>query len=315
MHAATVIRAALAVVAALPCADARGPVGPRVARATTAGAHAESTLVVLLGTGVPRPDPERSGPATAVVVGSRVFLFDVGPGVERRMAAAHLPTTGPTALFITHLHSDHTLGYPDLIFTSWVVGRRQPLEAYGPHGLAAMTQHILSAWSADEEVRTKGLEHEPAGGYAVNVHEISPGVVYDSDGVRISAIPVLHGSWPEAYGYRVDAPDRSVVISGDTRYAPALRDAARGADVLVHEVYASAHALREHPPEGVDWPRYMREFHSSDRELGRLASEAKPRLLLLTHMGNHAWDDEIVRTIRAAGYDGRIVVGQDLGRY
>src|SRR2546425_5226630 len=99
----------------------------------------DSAVVVLLGTGMPRPDPDASGPATAVVVRARVFLVDAGPGVERRLAAAHLPIDGVTALFITHLHSDHTLGYPDLIFTSWVMGRKQPLAAYGPHGLRKRT--------------------------------------------------------------------------------------------------------------------------------------------------------------------------------
>src|SRR6185312_16216258 len=173
-------------------------------------ASADSTVVVMLGVGMPRPDPDASGPATAVVVGSRVFLFDAGPGIMRRMAAAHLPINGPTALFITHLHSDHTLGLPDLIFTSWVMGRKNALEAYGPHGLQEMTTHILEAWKVDEDVRTNGLEHEPASGYAVNVHEISPGVVYDSGGVRITAIPVLHGSLREAYAYRIDTPTRSV---------------------------------------------------------------------------------------------------------
>jgi len=114
---------------------------------------ADSTVVVLLGTGMPRPDPDASGPATAVLVGPRVFLFDAGPGVMRRMAAARLPINGVTALFITHLHSDHTLGLPDLIFTSWVMGRHRALEAYGPHGLKAMTAHIIAAWREDEEVR------------------------------------------------------------------------------------------------------------------------------------------------------------------
>ena len=113
----------------------------------------DSVVVVLLGTGMPRPDPDASGPATAVVVGRRVFLVDAGPGIERRLAAAHLPIDGVTALFITHLHSDHTLGYPDLIFTSWVMGRKQPLAAYGPHGLQKMTDHLVAAWAEDIEVR------------------------------------------------------------------------------------------------------------------------------------------------------------------
>jgi ribonuclease Z len=279
-------------------------------------ALADSTVVVMLGVGMPRPDPDASGPATAVLVGSRVFLFDAGPGIMRRMAAAHLPINGVTALFITHLHSDHTLGLPDLIFTSWVMGRRNALEAYGPHGLQEMTTHILEAWKVDEDVRTNGLEHEPASGYAVNVHEIRPGVVYDSGGVSITAIPVLHGSLKEAYAYRIDTPTRSVVISGDTRPSDALVAASRNVDVLVHEVYSAAKLAPEKRPGGDDWPRYMHEFHTSDVELGKIAAEAKPKLLVLTHiirMGSS--DEDLIRAIRAGGFGGRIVVGRDLARY
>lgn len=283
--------------------------------ATRAGL-ADSTVVVMLGTGMPRPDPDASGPATAVLVGSRVFLFDAGPGVMRRMAAAHLPTDGVTALFITHLHSDHTLGLPDLIFTSWVMRRKHPLEAYGPHGLQAMATHIIEAWKVDEDVRTNGLEHELAGGYAVNVHEIQPGVVYDSGGVRITAVPVLHGTLKEAYGYRIDTPTRSVVISGDTRPSDALLAASRNVDVLVHEVYSASRLAPENRPGGEDWPRYMHEFHTSDVQLGKIAAEAKPKLLVLTHiirMGST--DDELIRGIREGGFTGKVVVGRDLARY
>ncbi|MEO6877615.1 MAG: MBL fold metallo-hydrolase, partial [Gemmatimonadaceae bacterium] len=233
---------------------------------------ADSTTVVLLGTGMPRPDPDASGPSTAVVVGSRVFLFDAGPGVMRRIAAAHLPINGVTALFFTHLHSDHTLGYPDLIFTTWVMGRHTPLQAYGPRGLTSMTDHIIAAWSVDEAVRTNGLEHEAPNGYEVAAHEIQPGVVYDSGGVRITAFPVLHGTL-DAYGYRIDTPTRSVVISGDTRPSPALLAAARGVDVLVHEVYSAEKLQPEKRPGGGDWPTYMHQFHTSDVELGKLAAD------------------------------------------
>jgi len=276
----------------------------------------DSTIVVLLGTGMPRPDPSASGPATVVLVGSRVFLFDAGAGVMRQIAAARLPINGVTALFITHLHTDHTLGYPDLIFTTWVMGRKHPLEAYGPHGLKQMTTHILAAWQEDEDVRVNGLEHERAGGYAVNVHEIAPGVVYDSGGVRITAFPVQHGSWKEAYGYRVDTPTRSVVISGDTRPSESLVTAARNVDVLVHEVYSAARLAPENRPGGSDWPRYMHESHTSDVELGRIAAEVKPRLLVLTHiirMGST--DSSLVRGIREGGFKGPVAVGHDLQRF
>ena len=283
---------------------------------TQQGPAAQNTQVVLLGTGTPYPDPSASGPATAVVVGKRVFLFDAGAGVMRRLNAASLPISGPEAVFITHLHSDHTLGYPDLILTSWIMRRTSPLEVYGPHGLRRMTRHLLAAYAEDIRIRAEGLEHEVPGGYRVNVHEIRPGVVYDHDGVRVTAIPAPHGSWKEAYAYRIDTPDRSIVISGDTRPSEALVAASRGVDVLVHEVYSAAHLAPEDRPGGEDWPKYMRAFHTSDFELGALAARIKPRLLILTHtirMG--ATDKELVEAVRAGGFAARVVVGKDLDRY
>jgi ribonuclease Z len=277
--------------------------------------QADSTIVVLLGTGMPRPNPEASGPATAVVVGKRVFLFDAGPGVERQLSAAHLPINGVTALFITHLHSDHTLGYPDLIFTSWVMGRKEPLQAYGPQGLGNMTDHLLAAYAEDIAVRIEGLEHQTPDGYKVRVHEIHSGRVYDSLGIRISALPVPHGNWGISLAYRVDSGDRSVVISGDTRYNDELVPFAAGVDILVHEVYSAARLKPEPRPGGEDWPKYMHEFHTSDVELGTLAAKIKPKILVLTHiirMG--ASDDELIAGVRAGGFRGQIVVGRDLDR-
>ncbi len=286
-----------------------------LAAAPALQASADSTVVVLLGTGMPRPNPDASGPATAVVVGRRVFLVDAGTGVERQLAAARLPIDGVTALFVTHLHSDHTLGYPDLILTSWVMGRRTPLPAYGPRGLAAMTDHILAAWAEDIRIRTEGLEHEAPGGYRVRVHEISPGVVYDSGGVRVTAFPVQHGSWPEAFGFRFDTPGRSVVVSGDTRPSEDLVRAARGADVLVHEAYAEGR-MAPLPNEAKDWPDYMRSFHTSDVELGSLAARIRPRLLVLTHiLRRGASDQELLADVRRGGFTGRTVVGRDLDRW
>jgi len=265
---------------------------------------------------MPYPDPNASGPATAVVIGKRVLLFDAGPGVMRQTKAANLPINGPEALFITHLHSDHTLGYPDLILTSWVMRRAKPFPVYGPRGLRRMTHHLLAAYSEDIRIRTEGLEHEVAGGYRVNVREIREGLVYQRDGVRVTAIRVPHGSWKEAFAYRIDTPDRSIVISGDTRPSEALIKAAAGVDVLVHEVYSAAHLKPEDRPGGKDWPQYNREFHTSDVELGTIAARAKPKLLILTHiirMG--ATDEELLAGVRKGGFAGRVVIGRDLDRY
>ena len=291
-------------------------VGPNPTATRSNESTALPTEIILLGTGTPYPDPTASGPATAVVVGGRVLLFDAGSGVMRRLRAANLPISGPEALFITHLHSDHTLGYADLMLTSWVMRRRAPFPVYGPPGLRNMTDHLLAAYSEDITIRTNGLEHEVADGYQVDVHEIRGGVVYEKDGVRVTAITVEHGAWKEAFGYRIDTADRSIVISGDTRPSEAVVKAAGGVDILIHEVYSASHLRPEDRPGGKDWPRYCREYHTSDVELGALAARIQPKLLILDHiirMG--ASDKELLAGVRAGGYEGKVVIGKDLDRF
>ena len=251
-----------------------------------------------------------------MVVGRRVFLFDAGPGVMRRVAAAGLPIDGVTAAFITHLHSDHTLGLPDLIYTTWVMGRSTPMRLVGPPGLERMTDLFSAAWAEDTLVRVKGLERGRPGGYRVQVAETTGGVVFDSGGVKVTAIRVPHGEWPHAFAYRIDAAGRSIVISGDTKYSEDLARAAANVDVLVHEVYPEARVAPEQRPGGELWPQYLREVHTSDVELGRLAEMAKPKLLVLSHvlfMG--ATEDEVLAGIRRGGFSGRVVVARDLARY
>jgi ribonuclease BN (tRNA processing enzyme) len=148
------------------------------------------TRVVLLGTGTPVPDPDRSGPATAIVVDDSVYLVDFGPGIVRRAKAAvlqrQITALEPANLkvaFVTHLHSDHTAGYPDLILTGWTAGRHVPLEVYGPRGLRSMTEHILEAYRIDIDTRTgpEGDQRNNAEGWKVNVHEIKAGIIYKDE--------------------------------------------------------------------------------------------------------------------------------------
>jgi len=276
----------------------------------------DSTLVVLLGTGTPVPDPNAAGPATAVVVGNRLFIVDAGAGVERRLSAAGLSNTNIEGVFITHLHSDHVLGYSDLIFTSWVFGREKPLRVFGPPGLKRMTDHLIAAFAEDIDVRTNGFEYAVPNGYKVRAREVKPGVIYDSAGVRVTAFPVVHGSWKYAYGYRFDTPGRSVVISGDTRESESLVRAAAGVDVLVHEVVVLS-ALRQ-PPGGFggNIVRYMSSFHTPDKKLGELAARAKPKLLVLSHIvPTGVADSLLIAGIRSGGYTGKLAVGHDLDRY
>ena len=278
----------------------------------------DTTSVVLLGTGMPAPDHTAQGPATAVVVGDRMFLFDAGPGVMRQMQAADLEFRGGpiTAVFLTHLHSDHTLGLPDVIFTSWVMGRKAPLQIVGPPGTKAMVGHIEAAWAEDIDVRSHGLEHGIPNGWRTKASETEGGVVYDSAGVRIRAFPVKHGTWKWAFGYRIDTKTKSVVISGDTAPSESLVAEATGVDVLVHEVYPEVRLKVEDRKGGEDWPRYMRSVHTSDRELGAIAARARPRILVLTHMVRMGGTDaELEQGVREGGWSGPLGIGRDLARY
>jgi len=276
-----------------------------------------ATKVVLLGTGTPIDDPDRSGPSVAVVVGETPYLIDFGPGVVRRASAAYragvsgLEVSKLKCAFVTHLHSDHTTGYPDLIFTPWVLGRKEPLEVYGPPGIRAMTEHILEAYREDIYMRLYGLEPAGTDGYKVNVHEILPGVVYEDSNVTVEAFQVNHGSWPRAYGYKFKTSDRTVVISGDTSPCETIIEAARGCDVLVHEVYSQV-SFEKRTPE---WKRYHSSFHTSTVELAQIASMSQPGLLILYHQ--LFWgvtEDELLAELRK-GYEGNVVSGRDLEVY
>lgn len=278
------------------------------------------TSVVMLGTGTPNADPDRSGPAVAVVVDSTAYLVDAGPGVVRRAAAAWrsgVPALEPSRLnrvFVTHLHSDHTVGLPDLLLTPWVLERPGPLEVYGPPGIADMMHHIEAAWARDIDIRLNGLEpRENTEAWRADVHEVSsPGIVYRDSLVTVTAVPVHHGSWPVAWGYRFQTPDRVIVISGDATPTAAIAEACSGCDVLVHEVYSA----RTFQGRSGPWQRYHADFHTSTTELAKLATEARPKLLVLYHqLYWGATDEDLVNEVKAAGYAGKVVSGRDLERY
>ncbi len=307
----------LVVAFALGCSMGKTGLVADPAAAQPAEPSASRTQVVLLGTGTPNADPDRSGSGLAIVVNGQAYLVDCGPGIVRRAAAAHragidaLAVEKLTHVFVTHLHSDHTLGYPDLIFTPWVLERPAPLEAYGPEGLAKMTEHILEAYEEDIRVRIDGLESANTTGYKVNVHEIAPGLIYRDKNVRVTAFPVRHGAWRLAYGFRFDTADRIVVVSGDTTPCPELIEHAQGCDVLVHDVYSQA-GFERRPPS---WQRYHAGSHTSSVELAQIARQVQPKLLVLTHQ--LLWGstpEELVAEIKRS-YKGEVRSGQDLEVY
>jgi ribonuclease BN (tRNA processing enzyme) len=279
-----------------------------------------STQIVMLGTGTPLPDPSRSGPATAIVVNDTPYLIDFGPGVIRRAAEAY--EKGVTALgygginiktvFLTHMHSDHTVGYPDLIFTPWVMGRREPLAVYGPKGIKAMTEHVLKAWQLDIDGRTGGLNRHNPTGYKVNAHEIVAGIVYRDSRVTVTAFPARHEEMVDSFSYRFDTPDRAIVISGDTAPTQVLLDHSRGCDVLIHEAYSMLEARNAARPV----PEFRRRHHTSSVELAEIANTVKPGLLVTYHRshkgeGPPGPEDVLVEEIQQA-YRGKVVAARDL---
>ena len=298
------------------------------------------TKVVLLGTGTPVPDPDHSGPATAIVVGNTAYLVDFGPGVVRRAESAalnkNIPAVQPRNLkvaFVTHLHSDHTAGYSDLILTGWTSGRAVPLEVYGPPGLQWMTGHILQAYRIDIETRTnpdspiRDIGRFPDA-WQVNAHEIKAGVIYKDEKVTVTAFATKHAM--ESYGYRFETPDRTIVISGDTNPVEATINACNGCDVLIHE--AQPLELLAKMPESIQ--SFVAKYHTTTEQLAELANRAKPKLLVIYHTvsfppgiapprllpskgGADALyaSPEMVQKEIGARYSGKFVIGRDLDVY
>ncbi len=300
-----------AILAMLLAAQDASDIADEASRGSSA---ADTTRVVLLGTGNPNPDPDRSGPAVAIVAGGHPYLVDCGPGVVRRAEAARrkgvevLEASKLDIVFLTHLHSDHTLGCPDLLLSPWVTDRASPLRVYGPPGTRALFDGLLAAYEADIRNRTTGLQPHEEGGWRAEVTEIDPGVAYEDEHVRVTAFLVPHDGWASAYGYRFETADRTVVVSGDTRPSDAVVEACRGCDVLVHEVYSDA-AFARLP---VEWQRYHADAHTSASELARLAGRARPRLLVLYHqLFWGASEEELLAEVKR-GYDGETVSAHDL---
>ncbi len=275
-----------------------------------------ATRVVMLGTGTPNPDPERSGPAVAVVVNGTAYLVDAGPGVMRRaaQAAARHGIPGLEAkrigtVFLTHLHSDHTAGLPDVIHTGWVLEREEPLRVFGPAGTRRMTDHLTAAWAVDIEERTAGVLPIPREGWRVEAADIVPGEVYRDSNVVVRAMAVPHGGLGQALAYRFETPDRRIVISGDTRPSEAVVEACDGCDLLIHEVYSA----ERFTTRSAAWQRYHASAHVSTTELAAIATRARPRLLVLYHQLFWGTDDAgLVAELRAAGYTGAVVSARDL---
>ncbi|MGH7565983.1 MAG: MBL fold metallo-hydrolase [Gemmatimonadota bacterium] len=284
----------------------------------TASSHSpDTTRVVLLGTGNPNPDPDRSGPAVAVIAGGHPYLVDCGVGVVRRVEAARrngveaLDVKQLDIVFLTHLHSDHTLGCPDLLLTPWVMHRESPLRVYGPPGTRALFDGILAAYDSDIRNRSTGLQPHNDTGWKAEVTEIATGAVYEDSVVRVTAFEVPHAGWDRAFAYRFETADRAIVISGDIGPGDAVVEACARCDVLVHEVYSKA-AFDRLPAE---WQRYHGDAHTSSAQLAAIARRAQPRLLVLYHQLLWSASEEDLLAEVKREYEGETVSGHDFDVY
>ncbi len=267
--------------------------------------------VVLLGTGFPRPSADRAGPAAAIVIGDKTFVVDAGRGVVMRLASAKLPLSGVQCVFLTHLHSDHIDGLPDLYNTPWVLGRTKPFELYGPEGTPEIADAMLKFFAADIHIRADLTEMHPREGARINTHVVHEGVVYEDSSVRVTAFAVDHRPVEPAFGYRFDSGGRVIVISGDTRPSDNLIRYAKGADVLVHEAYLEEYFSHSDTSEVA---ARLRAYHTTAEQAGQVATSAGVKLLVLTHLIPGDNDAEFLRRASQT-FKGRVMVGHDLDRY
>ena len=293
--------------------------------ANAALALAQDFKVTLLGTASPAPRPDRFGPSTLVEVGPEKFLFDVGRGVPIRLWQLRIPMGEITGVFLTHFHSDHTSGIPDVWLTGWIrtpYGRRTtPFRIWGPVGTNDMMAHLEKAYQADIRVRLEDGKNPPEG-IAIVAEEFQEGVVrdqgsvvYDNNGVKVTAFTVNHGAAIKpAVGFRIDYQDRSVVISGDTRYDENLIKHAKGTHLLIHEVAAARPKLIE---TSLVVKRII-DHHTSPQEAGLVFSLVAPKLAAYTHFvllsnadNPEPTLDDLVDYTRET-YKGPLQLGEDL---
>ncbi len=282
-------------------------------------ARAQTMRVTLLGTGRPTPLHDRFEAATLVEAGDQVLLFDAGRGVAIRIWQLGMPLREVDAVFITHFHHDHISGLADLWLTGWLppaFGQRtEPLRIWGPEGLHDVTEGLEAAYKRDIDIRVPD-ENLPREAATFDVTEFTgDGVVYERDGVKVTAFAVDHGALIKpACGYRIDYAGHSVVISGDTRYDAHIAEIGRGVDVLIHEVVTGRERLYAEHPELIN----IRDHHTTPEQAGRIFAAAKPKLAVYTHLVNlgapgiPVVDNEDIVAETRRSYDGPLVVGHDL---
>jgi ribonuclease Z len=280
------------------------------AASLASSAPAQDMKVILLGTGSPAPGMDRFGPSILVEAGTQKLLFDCGRGATQRLEQNKVSFTEVDALFLTHLHSDHVVGIPDLWLTGWIRGRTTPLRVWGPAGTEEMMSHLERAYQFDVHTRRDVDEKLPPQGVVVMAKDIEQGVMYENAGIKVTAFTVDHGPVKPALGYRIDFAGHSVVLSGDTRYSENLIHFAEGSDVLIHEVMDPNAFRLKNPSASPERVQRILEHHTTPEEAGKVFTRVKPKLAVYSHIVPPDASDLIPPTRKT--YSGPLEVGEDL---
>lgn len=274
-------------------------------------AHGQGIKVTLLGTGCPAPVMERFGPSTLVEAAGQKLIFDTGRGAMQRLKQANVRWQDIDGVFFTHLHSDHVVGFPDLWLTGWLVGERRdrPLSVFGPAGTKDMVYHFEQAFKFDIRIRIEDDRCQPEGA-VIEATDIKEGIVYQKGGVKVTAFEVDHPPVKPAFGYRIDAGGRCVVLSGDTRFSENLIRHAQGVDLLIHEIIA---------PDSLSRAGYLSDriariaaHHTAPEQAGEVFARVKPKLAVYSHIVHpDATTDELIPPTRKV-YSGPLEIGEDL---
>ncbi len=270
----------------------------------------QTIKVTLLGTGSPLPVMERFGPSILVEAGEQKFIFDAGRGALQRLRQADVGYKDIQGVFFTHLHSDHVVGFPDLWLTGWLTGQRSaPLLVWGPAGTKNMVSNLEKAFEFDIKARISDDKASPAG-VVIKIEEIKEGIVFEKNGVKITAFDVDHAPVKPAFGYRIDYARRSVVLSGDTRYSENLIRHSKGVDLLIHEVVSPDTLARAKLPAEVI--KAIIGHHTTPERAGEIFSLVKPRMAIISHIVQPTATEQDVIPLTKKNYTGALELGEDL---